>query len=779
MAPFDKAWSPYSATDLFPARPAGRKRRLAAMISGCHSGPNPAPGVGMARSLRVAYPDCFLVGKDQSTQSSGLHSGFFDEIWVTPAWNEISLDLHYAQIVQRVREMDGYYLPGSDLEARWLARESEARILNPPLAAFERTAKPFEKIAGILPARVPDFIALDVGARNVYNFAVAHDWDLWAKGPVMDAYRVSEWTQLQSAHMRLTSIWGRQAFFLQHHVSGQDVTVAFAAYDGRLLGTAFMEKRLLTDEGKCWSGEVGACPPELEAAIAKLVCELDWTGGGEIEFVRSPSGELWLIDWNYRFPAWIHGATIAGINLPARLIEAASGLVPLAARCESRQFSRIVLETPVLESFPLPGPPPPHSGSGGVSSKLSVSSPSALPQLMRCLFGPQDQPAAERRVDRRANPALIEDRFERLLRDAAEPSLKTPARVLLPDIAEERLRLTAEAASAAYPLRLRPAYSVKTNPDRRLLDMARRQGFLAETISAGEARWARHVGFPSGDVVYNGPVSLDPAVTGNHALHAVFADSLESFHRLCDHGAPLAETMGMRLNAFNGHSRFGIDMTDADRFADIADAISDRLPGDVRFGIHHHVQSSVVGLNRWLKYTRAAVELAKSLEYVSGRPVRSFDLGGGWESEGFVSFLSDHLPALLNHIHERLTHVDEVIIEPGKAICEQSSVLISRVIEVRDTKSRRDVVADACLSEIPLAAYFPRDVYRLSANGCLSKLPFGEDRILGRVCMEHDILAAAIDLPPETAEGDFLIFSHAGAYEASMSFTFGVGGYHA
>ena len=44
--------------------------------------------------------------------------------------------------------------------------------------------------------------------------------------------------------------------------------------------------------------------------------------------------------------------------------------------------------------------------------------------------------------------------------------------------------------------------------------------------------------------------------------------------------------------------------------------------------------------------------------------------------------------------------------------------------------------------------------------------------------MEHDILAGAIDLPDDLAEGDLLIFTHAGAYEASMSFTFGVGGKH-
>ena len=116
-----------------------------------------------------------------------------------------------------------------------------------------------------------------------------------------------------------------------------------------------------------------------------------------------------------------------------------------------------------------------------------------------------------------------------------------------------------------------------------------------------------------------------------------------------------------------------------------------------------------------------------------------------------------------------------MIIEPGKAICEQSQVLVARVLERRGEGHVREVVADACLAELPLAVDFARNVYHLNPAGKLTKLTSGVGRILGRVCMEHDILANGILLPAETREGDFLIFSHAGAYEASMSYRFGTG----
>ena len=41
-----------------------------------------------------------------------------------------------------------------------------------------------------------------------------------------------------------------------------------------------------------------------------------------------PEGDLYLIEINPRFPAWVYFATGAGVNLPARLLTAALGEEP-------------------------------------------------------------------------------------------------------------------------------------------------------------------------------------------------------------------------------------------------------------------------------------------------------------------------------------------------------------------------------------------------------------------------------------------------------------------
>ena len=747
-------------------------------ISSCHTGVNPAPGIGIARSLKAAYPDCFLIGKDQSAFSSGLHSEFFDEVWITRPWSDLDLPLHLEQIRHRLATSGGYFLPASDLEARWLANAGIKSVLIPSAETFDRTVKPFEKVSEILPAKVPEFIDLSTDPRDIYNFAVSHGWKVWLKGPVMDARRVYNWPHFQATWAELLTTWGRESFFLQREISGLDVTVAFAANQGKLLGAAFMEKRQITAEGKCWAGDVTECPADLFEAIENFTQQLNWTGGGELEFVRDEAGQLWFIDLNYRFPAWIHGATLAGINLPGLLIEAVSGIAAAPATSSGRQFTRLVLEIPVLNQMQLPAPPTfRETKRGAVSGKLSSSSPGGLPQLMQRL-SPTATPGAKFKI----NEELTEHEqkyLPKMLKESVlknEPSdFQTPNRVFLADTVDAPFKLMKKLAAARRPVRLSPAYSIKTNPDRRLMEAALKAGFRAEGISMEELLWAREVGFRFEDMVYNGPVPLVERHLEGQAIHVVFADSLESFVRLCKLRPLVAKNIGLRLRPFDVNSRFGIQLESLDQFKAIAAAVREHLPAGVGFGVHQHHQSSVTGQKSWLKQTQAFLEQARTLENICGRKIEICDIGGGWTSESFSPFVANLLDPLLGDIKNILSHVQEVIIEPGKAICEQSQVLVSRVLERRGEGYVHEVVADACLAELPLAVDFARNVYHLTPGGKLTKLTSGVGRILGRVCMEHDILANGILIPAETREGDFLIFSHAGAYEASMSYRFGIG----
>src|SRR6266849_4697321 len=93
---------------------------LTVIVSGCHSGPNPSPGLGIASSLRAAFPDARLIGRDFSIAASGLHAAVFDEVWVCPPWEDADLGVQWQQLRDRLSE--AWMIPGLDLEVRWLAR---------------------------------------------------------------------------------------------------------------------------------------------------------------------------------------------------------------------------------------------------------------------------------------------------------------------------------------------------------------------------------------------------------------------------------------------------------------------------------------------------------------------------------------------------------------------------------------------------------------------------------------------------------------------------------
>ena len=50
-----------------------------------------------------------------------------------------------------------------------------------------------------------------------------------------------------------------------------------------------------------------------------------WRGGFEVEIMRTPEDELYIMEINPRFPAWIYLAVAAGQNQPAALVDLALG----------------------------------------------------------------------------------------------------------------------------------------------------------------------------------------------------------------------------------------------------------------------------------------------------------------------------------------------------------------------------------------------------------------------------------------------------------------------
>jgi diaminopimelate decarboxylase len=725
---------------------------LTVVISGCHSGPNPSPGLGIARSLRAAFPGAHLVARDVSNASSGLHSDVFDETWVCPASDEVSG--HAATDLLLSRLTNGWLVSGLDLEVRSLTRLGHERILVPSSRTLLEVAKPELRAARSLPVRVPDWLPLAAGEQEVQSYCRRHDWRVWVKGPVYESRPAASWQELQAEARSLERTWGTDGLFVQASVEGAEMSVAFAAFRGELLGAVVLEKYQVTEQGKVWAGSIEPVPAALLAALQRLLKDLEWTGGGELECVREREGELWLFDWNPRFPAWIHGATLAGHNLPGMLLGAATGLPAVPAWRQSSRFVRQVIEVPTREALPHQR----SRASHRVGAKKWAKGVSALPRVV-----PRNGNGSVPDVSILPSELVLD------LQDAVSQLSGTPTRMLLRRTAESRFaglsRLVKRAGIGA-------AYSIKTNPDSALMTLARRHGLLAEAIGEREVEWALQCGFSAREILVNGPVPIGRRVRATARFAATFADDPEGLERYLE--APRASVVGVRLRPPFFESRFGVPLESRSHFGRLVELFRS-APAGQALGVSFHAASSELGLGRWERLVRNVIDWAAVLGRHSAREIALVDLGGGWAPEDVDPALKELLTRLATHARSRLGRAVGALVEPGKALVQPAQAVIARVVHIRrGGATRREAILDAGIGDLPQLGAHP---HRLAVirGGLVEPLQVGPDRLLGPLCMESDRIAEAVALPPDLALGDLVAICDAGAYDASMAFALGRG----
>jgi len=782
-------------------------------LSGLYSGTNPQPGVGVARSLRAAFPDAALVGVEYSNRSSGIHWPDLNELWLQRPWEELNLG-EYASRIRGLLDAGALWISGVDLEIMWLASvfpEGHPNLLTPPRRAIQKISKPAVEAHEGLPVRVPTFISTEHSDWELHAFCRRHDWKVWLKGPYYEAVRTPTWDSFETVRAVLTRAWSTERLFLQTHVTGYEQSVCFCAYKGELLDAVFMRKRELTEEGKTWAGDVTEVPEDFAAPLRRIVRELNWTGGAELEMVRDADGQLWLLECNPRFPAWIHGSTLAGHNLPARMVEAATGVAARAVPSHGEEFTRVVLEVPVRPQFPLPPLPEPFPGGIGHSLK-HPSGTLALAERLHKLniindgsFGDGSNGNGNgrgRAPKANGNGRAVKGRAEGNGHAAAavtgEPSIpasyladvkafdfsemETPAWLFLETTARsifERAgglarELTTPAAEVAN------GYSIKTNPDERLIRLAREHGFLAEAISLLEVQKALRCGFRPDEVILNGPGKWWPeGLLPASRLHAVFSDSLADLRRTVsalESGQLQSEVVGVRLRTPNVSSRFGIPVDTPEALKELVEAV-DTLPRQCAFGVHFHMASSNIGVRHWWSLYESMLRWCQSIESLTGRDIELLDVGGGWFPDDWQADSADQFAGAVARARRVLPRVRQVVSEPGKAVAQPSMGLAMRLLEFDDAKEEvKEAVVDGSIAELPMHFFQPhRILHQDSRTGEWRPLRRGKTALLGRLCMEHDIVARNVELPAGARPGDVLVFCDAGGYDRSMSYVFGRG----
>lgn len=324
------------------------------------------------------------------------------------------------------------------------------------------------------------------------------------------------------------------------------------------------------------------------------------------------------------------------------------------------------------------------------------------------------------------------------------------------------------------------AYSVKANGNLAVIRTLAALGAGADVVSGGELQRALHAGVPAERIVFSGvgktPAEMALALNaGIYEFNVESAAELEALSGVAS-GLGLTAPIALRVNpdvAAGGHANISTGKA-GDKFGvpwDEAEALyaqAARLSGLAVKGVAVHIGSQIGDLAPMEEAFEKVVGLVHRLR-AAGHDISRLDLGGGVAIPYRETENPAH-PDAYAHMVARLTEGlgVRVILEPGRVICGNAGVLLTRALYRKPAPDRTFLIVDAAMNDLMRPALYDawHDIVPVHEPG-----PGAGTEVLdvvGPVCESTDRFAKLRSMPP-IAAGDLLALLSAGAYGATLS----------
>jgi diaminopimelate decarboxylase len=338
--------------------------------------------------------------------------------------------------------------------------------------------------------------------------------------------------------------------------------------------------------------------------------------------------------------------------------------------------------------------------------------------------------------------------------------------------------------------------AVKANPHPEVLRvLASGDGRVcrAEISSVGELAAALEAGFDPAEMLYTGPGKTDGEL--RDALAAgVRLFSVESPTDL-EHVGAAAVALGveadclLRINSASASATTSIRMTGRpSQFGIDAETLGEVLPrlrtvaGTRLAGAHFFPLSNASDEDSLVGEFRNTLAVAAHLESEHGLPLRFVDIGGGFAAPYAVpgerpvyEKLRERLEDALDETFPRWRQGGvHFACESGRYLVGDSGVLLTRVVNIKESRGRTFVILDAGINTfggmsglgrlLPVAVRpeGPEQAAQIADGTGLSAA------LVGPLCTPGDVLGRQVDLP-SLRVGDVLTIPNAGAYGPTAS----------
>ena len=341
---------------------------------------------------------------------------------------------------------------------------------------------------------------------------------------------------------------------------------------------------------------------------------------------------------------------------------------------------------------------------------------------------------------------------------------------------EEQILTQLNTLKAAFP-DFCIFYSAKTNPHHEVLKTLIEHGCGIDAASAQEVMRAKGLGLKSGMISYSAPGKTEEDIESALGSCTIVADSFTELRRLNDAACRIGRIcdVGIRFNPGKLASQFGIS----------PDEFLEKLPvfNWLRIiGIHCHEKSQILDAERLAEYFERVFRIAKRLTDI-GYPIQFINFGSGFG----VSY-GDETPLNIGLLSRNVKHLIEkyqfqrkiqLIIEPGRFLVSKAGVYRTKIIDKKTSNGTTFLIASGglsgfvrpCFAETgglgePLySGNHPSEITVLNSSSEIERVT-----VTGNLCSAYDVFARNI-LLKKAEIGDFLEFSHAGAYGYTLSFS--------
>lgn len=336
---------------------------------------------------------------------------------------------------------------------------------------------------------------------------------------------------------------------------------------------------------------------------------------------------------------------------------------------------------------------------------------------------------------------------------------------------------------AAGNAMFQPFYAVKANFNPAILKIVLEKKFGADIVSGGELYFTQKAGFSTDKIVFAGvgktDEEIDQAIKNN--IHSINIESKPELLKVAKiaKGNNKVQRIAIRINPdIEAHTHVYISTgLHTNKFGVSADEAfklymeTKKYDSIVADGIHVHIGSQITKESPFLETAQFLLDFIERLKEIN-IIIKYLDLGGGIGIDYTNNFESPEKPrTYLKEILEKyissFKNTDLTFyVELGRSIVGSAGVLVSKVILVKQSPSKKFVIMDAAMNNLIRPSLYGavHEIVPLRNNNLVKE----KVDVVGPICESGDFLRKDFELGVIKA-GEYLAVCGSGAYGQVLS----------